>query len=320
MQDIFTKLSTIGLIPVIKIETPEHAVPLGKALIAGGIPVAEITFRTSAAEETIRRLRNEVPELLVGAGTVINPALAEKALNAGAQFIVSPGFNLATVDWCMEHKIPVIPGTNSPSQIEEGLAKGLNTFKFFPAENSGGAGMIKALSAPFDSVRFVPTGGIDTTNLADYARLDSVLAIGGSWMVRSDLIQNERWDVIQNLCMEARFAIQGFSFAHLGINQNDEHEASSTANLLAAFGFPLKPGKSSIFAGTSFEIMKSMFRGTRGHIGISCYNVERALLYLEAFGFKGVKETATQEKGLLKVIYLDKEIGGFAVHLVKTAS
>jgi len=250
---------------------------------------------------------------------VINRNLAQKALAAGAKFIVSPGFNPETVDWCMEQGIPIIPGANTPSLIEEGLSKGLEVFKFFPAENSGGASMIQALSAPFGNVRFVPTGGIDTKNIADYARLDSVLAIGGSWMVKADLIQNEQWDVIQRLCKEARLAIQGFSFAHMGINQKDENTASETANLLAAFGFILKAGSSSIFADTSFEVMKSPYRGTMGHIAITCYNLERALAYLEPFGFKSLEETAKREKGMLKVIYLDKEIGGFAVHLVKVS-
>ncbi|AEJ18779.1 bifunctional 4-hydroxy-2-oxoglutarate aldolase/2-dehydro-3-deoxy-phosphogluconate aldolase [Gracilinema caldarium] len=317
MLNIFTKLSTIGLIPVIKIENPDHAIPLGKALIAGGVPVAEITFRTAAAEEVIERLTNEVPELLVGAGTVINRTLAQKAIKAGAKFIVSPGFNPETVDWCMEQKIPIIPGANTPSLIEQGLSKGLEVFKFFPAENSGGASMIQALSAPFGNVHFVPTGGIDTKNVAEYARLDSVLAIGGSWMVKPDLIQNEKWDEIARLCREARLALQGFSFAHVGINQDNESLATGTAELLSAFGFPQKIGNSSIFAGTCFEVMKSNYRGTRGHIGITCFNVERALSYLKTFGFSGIEETAKREKGVLKVIYLDKEIGGFAVHLVK---
>jgi 2-dehydro-3-deoxyphosphogluconate aldolase/(4S)-4-hydroxy-2-oxoglutarate aldolase len=317
LPDIFIKLSAIGLIPVIKIENPEHAIPLGKALVAGGLPVAEVTFRTAAAEEVIRRLSNEVPELLVGAGTVINATLAQKAFSAGAKFIVSPGFNPETVDWCMEQNIPIIPGANTPSLLEAGLSKGLEVFKFFPAENSGGASMIQALSAPFGNVRFVPTGGIDAKNIGDYARLDSVLAIGGSWMVKPDLIQNEQWSEITRLCKEARLSLQGFSFAHVGINQDNESRATETAELLSAFGFPLKPGNSSIFAGTCFEVMKSNYRGTRGHIGITCFNVERALSYLNTFGFSGIEETAKREKGVLKVIYLDKEIGGFAVHLVK---
>lgn len=317
MKDIFQILQTIGLIPVIKIDNPEHAVPLGKTLLAGGLPVAEITFRTSVAEEAIRRLSDEVPELLLGAGTVINSKLAKRALAAGAKFIVSPGFNPDTIAWCLEHELPIIPGANTPSLIEAGLSKGLEIFKFFPAENSGGASMIQALSAPFGNVRFVPTGGIDITNIADYARLDAVFAIGGSWMVRTDLIQREQWDAIAQLCKEARLAIQGFSFAHLGINQENETVAAEAADLFAAFGFPRRPGNSSIFVGKTFEIMKNTYRGAMGHIGITCYSIERALAFLKSFGFSAIEETAKWDKGILTSIYLDKEIGGFAIHLVK---
>lgn len=317
MTDIFKKIFEVGLVPVIKIDDASQAVALGKALLAGGIPIAEVTFRTNAAEAAIRSLTSELPDLIVGAGTVINRNLAEKAIAAGARFIVSPGFNPSTVDYCLERKVPILPGANTPTLIEAALEKGLNTFKFFPAEASGGMTMINALSGPFANVKFVPTGGIDAGNLAGYAKSDAVLAIGGSWMVKSDLINQGRWDDISTLCREAVTAVQGFSFAHLGINQADEAQAQSTAATLADFGFPLKPGNSSIFAGPTFEVMKTPFRGKHGHIAIRCYNVERSTAYLSQFGFQPVPETGKTEKGHLKTIYLDKEIGGFAVHLVR---
>jgi len=318
MNDFFKTVAEVGLVPVIKIDDAAQAPALGKALLAGGIPVAEITFRTAAAEEAIRRLRGECPGLVVGAGTVINARLAEKALAAGASFIVSPGFNPATVDYCLERDVPILPGANNPSLIEAGLEKGLEVFKFFPAEASGGIAMINALAAPFGGVKFVPTGGIDPANLADYARNEAVLAVGGSWMVKADLINGENWDEITRLSAEAVAAVQGFAFMHLGINQENAAVAAGTAALFGRFGLALKDGNSSIFAGSAFEVMKLPFRGTRGHIGFSCHNVERALAYLARFGFKGVPETAKEEKGRLKVIYLDQEIGGFAVHLVRT--
>ncbi len=317
MTDIFKKIFEVGLVPVIKIDDASQAVALGKALLAGGIPIAEVTFRTNAAEAAIRSLTSELPDLVVGAGTVINRTLAEKAIAAGARFIVSPGFNPSTVDYCLERKVPILPGANTPTLIEAALEKGLDTFKFFPAEASGGMTMINALSGPFGNVKFVPTGGIDAGNLAGYAKSDAVLAIGGSWMVKSDLINQGRWDDISSLCREAVTAVQGFSFAHLGINQADETQAQSTAAALAAFGFPLKPGNSSIFAGPTFEVMKTPFRGQHGHIAIRCYNVERSAAYLSQFGYQTVPETAKIEKGHLKTIYLDKEIGGFAIHLVR---
>lgn len=317
MESMFKTISDIGLVPVIKIEDAKKAVDLGKALVRGGIPIAEVTFRTDAAEEAIRRLSAECPELILGAGTVINPALAKKAKDAGARFIVSPGFNPATVDYCLEQGLPVIPGANTPSLIEAGLEKGLNVFKFFPAEASGGMEMIKALAAPFGGIQFVPTGGINASNVGEYAKHNAVLAVGGSWMVKSDLIEAENWDAIARLCAEALLVLQGFSFAHVGINQKDAAEAGEAAKLFSAFGFNPKEGASSIFSGSEFELMKSPFRGNMGHIGFKCNNIERSLAYLSRFGFSGVEETAKIEKGRLKVIYLDKEIGGFAVHLIK---
>lgn len=317
MHQLFKTISDIGLVPVIKIDDAAKAAGLGKALAAGGIPIAEVTFRTAAAEESIRRLSAECPELILGAGTVINVELAKKAIDAGAKFVVAPGFNPATVDYCIERGVPVVPGCSNPSLIEAGLEKGLEVFKFFPAEASGGIEMIKALAAPFGSIKFVPTGGIEASNLAEYAKNDAVLAIGGSWMVKADLINGEKWSEITELCAQAVAAVHGFSLAHIGINQKDAEEADRTACILAKLGLPLKDGNSSIFAGSSFEVMKSPFRGTMGHLAIKCFNVERALAYLGRFGFQGVDETAKEEKGRLKVIYLDKELGGFAVHLLR---
>lgn len=317
MNDIMQTISGIGLVPVIKIDDVKNAVPLGKALIAGGIPVAEVTFRTAAAEESIKAMSAQCPGLLVGAGTVISIDQAKKAIGAGAKFIVSPGFDPKVVDFCIEQKIPVLPGCNNPSLIQAGLEKGLEVFKFFPAEASGGVKMIDALVAPFGKIKFVPTGGIDASNVGEYAKRDSILAIGGSWMVKADLIEKGDWDGIAALCREAVAAVQGFSFAHVGINQQDEAEATATADLLSKFGFAPKVGGKSIFAGTPFEVMKMPFRGAKGHIGLKCYNVERALSYLANFGFKPVEETIALDKGRIKVVYLDKEIGGFAVHLVR---
>ncbi len=317
MHEIMKTIGNIGLVPVIKIEDAKKAVPLGKALAKGGIPVAEVTFRTAAAEDSIRAMAAECPELLVGAGTVINVELAKKAIAAGAKFVVAPGFNPSVVDYCIERGVPILPGCNNPSLIEAGLEKGLEVFKFFPAEASGGVAVIDALIGPFGSIKFVPTGGIDASNVGEYAKRDSILAIGGSWMVKADLVAADKWDEISELCAKAVAAVHGFSFGHMGINQKDEAECRSTVDLFGKMGFEMKEGTKSIFAGPDFEVMKFPFRGTSGHLGIKTYNVDRALAYLGRFGFQGVEETAIRDKGKLKVIYLDKEIGGFAVHLMK---
>lgn len=322
MDPIVSKMRNIGIIPVVKIDDASKAVPLAKALLAGGIPCAEITFRTAQGEEAIKEIVKAYPNMLVGAGTVINIEMAKKAIGAGSKFIVSPGFNPSVVDYCISQKIPVIPGVSSASQIEEGLGKGLSVLKFFPAEQAGGVGMLDALGGPFPQVSFMPTGGVNVKNVSDYIKRKNVVACGGSWMVKAALIDAENWDEITRLCKEAVCAIHGFSFAHLGINQANSSEAKEAGRLLEAFGFALnKEGESSLFAGTEFEVMKSPFRGKNGHIGIKTWDIERALSYLEQFGFKPVTETAKymgkEGSSPLKVVYLDKEIGGFAFHLLK---
>jgi len=204
MKDIFDQIKGFGLVPVIKIEKPSDAVLLGKALIEGGLPIAEITFRTSAAADSIKYLRGEFPSMLVGAGTVTTIAQVETAIDSGAMFIVTPGFNPKIVDFCLSKNIPIIPGVNSPSQIEQGLERGLFMLKFFPAEASGGVKMLKALHGPYSEVSFVPTGGIDAANLQTYIQLPYVAAIGGSWMVKEEMISAGKFEEITKLCKEAR--------------------------------------------------------------------------------------------------------------------
>lgn len=175
---LFEALGQIGLVPVITIQKAEDAVPLAHALRKGGIGCAEITFRTAAAAETIRRIANEAPDVLVGAGTVLTVHQAEQAAGAGVKFIVSPGFDASVVDWCQSHNVPVLPGVATPTEIQMALAKDLKLLKFFPAEEIGGVRMLKALSAPYSEVKFIPTGGINAANLAQYLALPNVVACG----------------------------------------------------------------------------------------------------------------------------------------------
>lgn len=317
MHPLMDQIFNAGLVPVVKIDDAARAAMLGKTLSGAGLKVAEITFRTACAEDAIGRMVESCPDLVVGAGTVINPGLAQKAIDAGARFIVSPGLNQATVEYCLGRGVPVIPGVNSPSMIELGLSLGLEVFKFFPAEASGGLAMLDALAGPFGSIKFMPTGGIDLSNLARYAAHPSVLAVGGSWMVKPELIAAEQWDSIRALCAEAVSLMHGFALGHLGINHQDADDAAATAGFLASLGYTLKEGNSSIFAGADFELMKLPYRGSHGHIALRCNNVERALAYFEARGYKGDAETARSEKGRLKAIYLDLELGGFSVHLLR---
>lgn len=317
-EELFTTFHDIGLVPVVKIDDAEKAVPLAKALIDGGIPCAEITFRTDAAEEAIKRVSKAYPEMLVGAGTVINPQLAEKAVAAGAKFIVSAGFNPETVAWCISHNIPVVPGVCTPSEIERGLAMGLNVLKFFPAEASGGVSMLKNFAGPFAQVKFMTTGGINTNNLQDYAKTSNVLAIGGSWMVNADLINNEKWDEITALCQDAVIKMQGFKIVHVGINLADESAAAGAAEEFAKFGMAINNGNSSIFMDKDIELMKKPGLGKNGHLAVRCNDIERAVYYLKGKGFTVNEETVKLDaKGKMKVCYLNEEVGGFAIHLVK---
>ena len=188
MDPVLEKIATLRLVPVVKIETSKDAVPLGRALLKGRLPIVEITFRTVAAEGAIRALTAELPELLVGAGTVLTVDQVKSAEAAGARFIVAPGFNPTVVDYCLERNICVVPGVNNPSQIERALERQLKVVKFFPAEASGGLPFLKAAAAPYSDILFMPTGGINLQNLMSYLSFPRVIACGGSWMVETGLI------------------------------------------------------------------------------------------------------------------------------------
>lgn len=203
MSDVYKAVKQAGLVPVIKIEDASKAVPLAQTLARAGLPIAEITFRTDAAPDALAAVGKEVPDVLLGAGTVLSVEQAQTALDAGAKFIVAPGFNPRVVDFCLERGVPVTPGVNSPTDIEMGVERGLTLLKFFPAEASGGVKMIKALSAPYRGIEFIPTGGIKAENLADYLSLPSVAACGGSWMVPSDALASGDFGKIEQLVQDA---------------------------------------------------------------------------------------------------------------------
>ncbi|EKO3486096.1 bifunctional 4-hydroxy-2-oxoglutarate aldolase/2-dehydro-3-deoxy-phosphogluconate aldolase [Vibrio fluvialis] len=195
------RLQQIKIVPVIAINDAAHAVPLAKVLVENGLPCAEVTFRTDAAQESIRLMRDAYPELLIGAGTVLTTQQVDQAISAGADFIVSPGLNPTTVKYCQQRGIAIVPGVNNPSLVEQAMELGLKTLKFFPAEPSGGVAMLKALSAVYP-VQFMPTGGVNPRNVADYLAIPSVVACGGTWMVPSDLMDSGNWDEIASLVRE----------------------------------------------------------------------------------------------------------------------
>ena len=313
------KIKSLGIVPVVKIDDAEKAVPLAKALCNGGLPCAEITFRTDAAEESIKRISAAMPDMLVGAGTVLTPAQVDKAQAAGAKFIVSPGLNPTVVEYCKSKNIPIFPGCSSPSDIEKALELGLSCVKFFPAEQAGGIAAVKAMAAPYGNISFLPTGGINAKNLNDYLSFERVIACGGSWMVDAALIDAGDFAAIEELTRNAVHTMLGFELAHVGINEADDVQAEKTAKSFSdIFGFAYKPGNSSIFAGSYVEVMKTPYLGARGHIAIRTNYIERAVNFLKTAGIKFKDGTEKyNDKGKFVAVYLDGEIGGFAVHLVQ---
>ncbi len=317
-MDMIKKIEALGIVPVVKLNRAEDAVPLARALTAGGLPVAEITFRTDAAEESIRRISAELPDMLVGAGTVLSIEQVDRALAAGARFIVTPGFNPRVVKHCLERGVPVFPGCPTTSDIEQALELGLKVVKFFPAEQMGGLATIKAVSAPYGAMRFMPTGGVNERNLNDYLASDKIVACGGSWMVKPELIDAGDFAAIEELTRSAVRHMLGFEIRHVGVNCADGAEALAVAQRFALlFGWPVSDGAASAFAGTAIEAMKGAGRGTKGHIAVATNSVARAMAHLEALGVRVAEDSIAYKGGKPTLAYLAEEIGGFAVHLVQ---
>lgn len=319
MNAIVEKIYEIGIVPVIAIDDAEKAVPLAKALVAGGLPAAEVTFRTAAAEEAIRRITAEVPEMLVGAGTVLTKDQVDRALDAGSKFIVSPGFNPEITKYALEKGAVMMPGTATPGEMEQAMSLGLDVVKFFPAEQNGGVAKLKAVAGPYTNLRWMPTGGVNAKNLMDYLSFDKIVACGGTWMVKKDLINDEKWDEITRLTKEAVQTMLGFEFAHMGLNTENEEEALKAAKTFEAlFGLDYAVGNSSVFAGARrMEIMKKPGRGKYGHIAIATNTLPRAIAHLKARGVKFDESSLVEKNGKKTAIYLKEEIAGFAVHLVQ---
>nr|WP_296006746.1 bifunctional 4-hydroxy-2-oxoglutarate aldolase/2-dehydro-3-deoxy-phosphogluconate aldolase [uncultured Blautia sp.] len=203
MSTVAEKIAGFGVVPVVVLEDVKDAAPLAKALVEGGLPCAEVTFRTAAAEESIRIMATEYPDMFVGAGTVLTIEQVDRAVAAGAKFIVSPGFDPEIVDYCLEKEIPVFPGCITPSEVAQAVKRGLKVVKFFPAEQFGGVATIKAMAAPYVGLKFMPTGGVSAKNLESYLSCDKIIACGGSWMVKGDLVKAGKFDEIKNLTEEA---------------------------------------------------------------------------------------------------------------------
>lgn len=316
-MNMLDQLSLAGIVPVIKVENAADAVPLCKALSEGGLPVAEITFRTAAAAEAIALVKEALPGVMLGAGTVLTVEQAKQAVAAGAAYILSPGFNPKVVGYCVENDIPVMPGCSCPSDIEQALEFGIKTVKIFPAEALGGVKFIKALTGPYGQMNYVPTGGVNEGNMNEYLAVPKIKAVGGSWMVPADAVKAGDWGRITALTRQAVDTMLGFELMHIGINNENAEEAEKGAKMLSALtGMPIKEGKGGFFTGTAFEVLKSVKRGKNGHIAIGTKDLLRAKWHLERRGF-AFDDIILNDAGKPNAVYIKDEICGFAIHLLQ---
>lgn len=311
-------IKKLGVLPVIKIEDPETAVPLAESLRNGGLNAIEVTFRNDTALQAMSLIKKQFPDMTVGAGTILAKSQADDAISAGADYLVAPGFNREIVEYSLEKGVEIVPGCSTASEMDEALRLGLSTLKFFPAEPMGGVAALKLYSGPFSSIRFLPTGGISFDNLESYLRMPCVAACGGSFMAKADQIKAHNWDGITENCKKAVKMSLGFDIAHVGINNETEEKALTNAEALEAMlGLPVKNGSSSAFCGKAVEFMKTKFYGENGHIGFYTNSVFRAKAWFEKEGIP-IREESLRVKpdGEYQSFYLKEEIGGFAIHVV----
>ena len=313
------QLECTGIVPVIKLENTDDTVNLAKALYDGGIHCAEVTFRAEGADKVISQMVKAYPDMLVGAGTVLTTEQCDRAIEAGAKFCVAPGLNPKVVQHCLDKGVPFAPGVANGSQIEQAMELGLDFVKFFPAEQAGGLPYIKAVSAPYSSMKFMPTGGVNENNLNTYLAFKKIVCCGGSWIVPDKLVKAGKWEEITALCRSAVNKMLGFELAHIGINCDSESEALDvTSKFDKLFGWEQKNGNSSVFAGGAVECMKAPFKGAKGHIAVRTNSVRRAVYQLAHQGIEADMSTAKYDAdGRMTVVYLKEDFGGFAVHLVE---
>jgi len=318
LNNVLKKIGDIGLVPVVVIDDAELAVLTAKALLDGGLDVMEITMRTEEGIKAIKKVKEAYPRMLLGAGTILSIEKAEESVEAGAEFIVSPGLNPELIEWCIDKNIAITPGVITPTEIQQALNFSLTILKYFPANIFGGIKGCEALYGPYRMVKFIPTGGVSNENLAGFADKPYIHAIGGGWLCKPSDINAGNFDKITRIVKESINILLGFEFAHIGINTESEKESLAIAEMFSnAFGFNLKRGNSSNFSGSGIEVNKSRGRGTIGHLAIRTSSVPRAVYYLEKKGYRVDWSTrkGTEEKPIS--VYLESEMGGFAVHLLQ---
>lgn len=317
MSDIFERIAELGIVPLVTLDDPADAVPLARALVKGGIPVAEVTFRTEAGAESIKRMAQEVPEIIVGAGTVHTVEQARQTKENGGRFVITPGYNEEVVDWCVKNNMPVCPGTVVPSDIEQARNHGLKVVKFFPAAAYGGVKTLKALAGPFAGIKFVPTGGVDISNMHEYLDLPNVAAVGGSFVPPPEMVKAKDWEGVTRVCEEIVNKVYDFTVGHVGINAGTQENASNVTDRIAElFESDKRETPIAYFSGNLVEVMKIPFVGTHGHICVDTRDLPRAMAMLKRKGVEFDEEKMFYDKaGNLITAYMKEEIGGFAFHV-----
>lgn len=319
-MDLLERIKLIGLIPVVAFENADQAVPAARAMLDAHLDIIEITMRTPAGIEAIRRVKTQFPDMITGAGTVLTLDKAKEAAGAGAQFIVMPGYQEDIVAWCVANDIPVLPGCVTPYEIQLALQKGLKVMKFFPADVYGGLKAMSALNGPFGpyGVSFVPTGGVDLKNLSEYVQAPYIAAVGGSFLCSSKQLKDGDYAGISKSVEASIDILLGFELGHVGFNTESAEESDEiTKTLAGAFHFPYLPGNSANFAGTAVEAVKGAGLGDKGHVAIKTNNIRRAIYYLEKRGYAADMSTAKSKDGKTTAVYLKDQINGFAFHLLQ---
>ncbi|MCH4208159.1 MAG: bifunctional 4-hydroxy-2-oxoglutarate aldolase/2-dehydro-3-deoxy-phosphogluconate aldolase [Solobacterium sp.] len=317
-QNVMKRLHGIGIIPAIALNHVEDAAPLAEALCKGGLPAAEVTYRTPAAHDAMIAMKKARPDLLVGAGTVLTREQVDSAIDAGAEFIVAPGLNPEVVKYVQSKGLPMIPGVANASEIEQALELGLHTVKFFPAEPLGGIKTIKALCGPYRNINFMPTGGVNEKNMNDYLASDKIFAVGGTWMVKTDMIDSKQFAELEKITHDAVLKMLGLRVKHVGVNATNDvasRTAQDFANIMLG---NVRETNKGYFGSELVEVMsEGNWKGTKGHIAVGVNSVERAMAYYTALGYAFDESTiAYDEAGDAKFAYFKDEIAGFAIHLI----
>ncbi len=317
--NVMEAISRIGMIPVISIDKAERAVPLAKALSKGGLPLMEVMFRTEAAAEAIKRIAAEMPDFIIGAGTVLTVEQVKKAAECGAKFLVAPGFNPEVCKAAKEIGLPIVPGCTSPTEVEAARCLDLHVLKFFPAVENGGVPAMRLLSGPYPDVRFVPTGDLTRPLCNEYLAFHKVAAAGGDFMLSYDDIHADNYEKISQDVEETILGYLHFHIAHMGMSANSKEESIAMSTRLASvLNLGVRECAESSFAGKLFEVMYEPFFHSAGHVAIGTADATRAYHYLKRRGVEFYEDTVSYDQnGKIIAAYMKENFGGFALHLLQ---